>query len=100
MKYFLLLLGSGLAMAGTAQAQIGVRLGGSLARFHTSETESQVVRSTSSTLAGYLMGVTYQLPLMARLALVPEVQYSHERLTLTQASFGMYDGSPGANGPQ
>lgn len=93
MKRFLLLLSASLAVAGAAQAQaqIGVRLGGSLAKLHT--TEGQVVRSRSSTQAGYQVGVWYQVPLTARLSLVPEVQYSHERLTLAQASFAIYDAS-------
>jgi hypothetical protein len=90
MKRFLLLLSASLAVAGAAQAQIGVRLGGSLAKLHT--TEGQVVRSRSGTQAGYQVGVWYQMPL-GRLSLVPEVQYSYERLTLAQASFAIYDAS-------
>jgi hypothetical protein len=92
MKYFLLLLTSGLAITSAAHAQIGVRLGGNLAKFHTTEGQSPSTSSTSGVRAGYQVGITYQLPLTTRLSLVPEVQYSHERLTLTQINFNNYPG--------
>jgi hypothetical protein len=95
MKQFLLVVGGSLLVASAAQAQIGVRLGGSVARFGTGE--GQVVRSTSKAQAGYQVGVTYQLPLTDRLSLVPEVQYSRERLQLEQTSFAISDASFKAN---
>lgn len=95
MKQFLLVLGGSLLVASAAQAQIGVRLGGSLARFGTGE--GQVVRSSSSAQVGYQVGVTYQLPLTGQLSLVPEVHYSHERLKLEQASFAIADAKFKAN---
>ena len=95
MKYLLFLLGSSLAVTGTAHAQLGLRLGGSLAQFHTSP--GQVITSSSSVLAGYQVGFSYQVPLTAWLSLVPEVQYSYERLKLTQVSFALPNGDYAAD---
>jgi hypothetical protein len=89
MKRFLFLLSSGLAVSSAAHAQLGVRVGGSLTRLRT--TEGQVVRSRSSAQSGFLVGLTYQVPLTAHLSLVPEAQYSYERTTLSQASLAVGD---------
>lgn len=89
MKRFLFLLGSSLFVVGTAQAQFGLRVGGSLAKLHT--TTGTNLYSHSSAQLGYQVGVTYQLPLAAWLALVPEVQYSNERTTLTEANYAIPD---------
>lgn len=89
MKHFFLVLGTSLLVASAAHAQLGVRLGGSIAQLHT--TEGQVVHSSSSSQPGYQVGITYQLPLTARLSLVPEVQYSNERMKLAQASYATFD---------
>lgn len=89
MNRFLLLLGGGLFLAGTAQAQVGLRVGGSLSRLRT--TTGTNLYSSSSAQLGYQVGVTYQVPLTTWLALVPEVQYSYERATLSQASFAIAD---------
>lgn len=82
MKRFLFLLGPLLTVAGAAHAQFGVRLGGNTTKLHT--TEGQVVRSSSSAQAGYQVGITYQLPVTSWLSVVPEVQYSQERVKLHQ----------------
>lgn len=89
MKHFLLLLGGSLLATGTAHAQFGLRVGGSLSKLHTS-TGTNLYSSSSSQL-GYQVGVTYQLPLTSWLAVVPEVQYSNERSTLSEASFAIAD---------
>lgn len=89
MNRFLILLGSSLFVAGTAHAQFGLRVGGSLAKLRTT-TGTNLYSSTGAQL-GYQVGLTYQLPLTARLALVPEVQYSNERSTLSEASYAIAD---------
>ena len=82
MKRFLFLLGPLLTVAGAAHAQFGIRLGGNIAKLRT--TEGQVVRSSSSANSGYQVGITYQLPVTSWLSVVPEVQYSQERVRLYQ----------------
>jgi hypothetical protein len=91
MKRFLFLLSTSLTVPSAAHAQFGVRLGGNMAKLHT--TEGQVVRSVSTKQLGYQVGVTYQLPLTSFLSLVPEVQYSLERMRLYQASTFVLDAS-------
>jgi hypothetical protein len=81
---FLLLLGGGLLLAGTAHAQVGVRVGGSLSGFKN--TTSNGFRTTTGSQLGFQAGIYYQVPLGKRLALVPEVQYSNERLNVSQSS--------------
>jgi hypothetical protein len=85
MQRFFLLLAGGLLAAGTAHAQFGLRVGGSLSKLHTSPGTN--LYSRSSTQLGYQVGVTYHLPLTTWLALVPEVQYSDERTTLSEVSY-------------
>lgn len=82
MKRFIFLLSSLLTVAGAAHAQFGVRLGGNIAKLRT--TEGQVVQSNSSAYSGYQVGITYQLPVTAWLSIIPEVQYSQERIKLYQ----------------
>lgn len=89
MTRFLLLLGSSLFIVGTAQAQLGLRVGGSLAQLHTTTGTNRYSRSSAQ--LGYQVGVTYRVPLTAWLALVPEVQYSHERTTLSEANYTIPD---------
>jgi hypothetical protein len=95
MKRFLFLLGASLTVASAAHAQFGVRLGGNMAKLHT--TEGQIVHSSSTEQLGYQVGVTYLLPLTSFLSLVPEVQYSLERMRLYQASTFVLDASFRAN---
>jgi len=89
MTRFLLLFGSSLFVVGTAQAQLGLRVGGSLSQLHT--TTGTNLYSRSSSQLGYQVGVTYRVPLTAWLALVPEVQYSNERATLSEANYTIPD---------
>lgn len=83
MKHSIFLLSSLLAV-GTAQAQVGLRAGGSLAGYRTNTNNT--FRTTTASALGGQVGVFYQLRLSKRLALVPEVQYSVERFTLNTAS--------------
>ncbi|RZL12568.1 MAG: PorT family protein [Hymenobacter sp.] len=77
MKY-LLLLGAGL-LSRPAQAQLGLRLGGNL--LHIASDDSL---ATSSRL-GYQVGLFYQVQLTQRFSLVPEVQFSGERVQVSSA---------------
>jgi hypothetical protein len=90
MKQFLFLLGVGLVWVNGAQAQIGLRVGGNVSKFHTIDGSSYSY-SSSGAKPGYQVGLTYKLPLTKWLALVPEVQYSKEQLTLSQANHAIPD---------
>lgn len=74
-------------MASTAHAQFGLRVGGNLSKLRT--TTGVNLYNSSDARVGYQLGVTYQLPLVAWLSLVPEVQYSYERSTLQQDSYSI-----------
>ncbi|GAB3638261.1 hypothetical protein GCM10027422_38510 [Hymenobacter arcticus] len=89
MKRFSVLLLSGLLLTGAAHAQLGVRVGGSLSKLRTT-TGTNLYNSSDSRL-GYQVGVTYQVPLIPHLSLVPEVQYSNEHTTLSEASYAIAD---------
>jgi hypothetical protein len=92
MKQFLFLLGLGLTMANAAQAQFGVRVGGNASKlYHKDGPYNPYIYSSSSAKLGYQIGLTYQLRLTKWLALVPEVQYNKEQLTLSQANYAMQD---------
>jgi hypothetical protein len=84
MNRFSLVLGSSLLFTGTAHAQLGVRAGGNLAGFTTSTNNG--VRTSTGSQPGYQMALFYQQPLTRHLSLVPEVQYSDERLTMNRSS--------------
>jgi hypothetical protein len=88
-KQFLLLISS-LTFAGTAHAQAGLRAGGSLSGYRH-DTNNNFHTSTDARL-GYQVGVFYQLPLTKRLSLVPEVQYSDERTTVTKTNDVTFEG--------
>jgi hypothetical protein len=98
MKQFLFLLGLGLAMANAAQAQFGVRVGGNASKFHTKD--ESYLQSSSCAKLGYQVGLTYQLRLTNWLALVPEVQYSKEQLTLSQVTIDIVDAGFSADSRQ
>jgi hypothetical protein len=89
MKQFFFLLGIGLAMANAAQAQVGLRLGGSASKLHT--TDDGIMHNSSSAKLGYQAGLTYQIPLTKWLAVVSEVQYSQEHMTLAQVNYAIAD---------
>lgn len=83
MKRFSFLLLGNLLLVSAAHAQFGVRVGSNITKVHI--TDDTPGHSSSGSLAGYQVGLFYQLPLAPHLALVPEVQYSNERFTLTQS---------------
>lgn len=85
MKHFLSFLASSLLLAGTAHAQAGLRVGGTLAHL-TAKGEvpdRYYLEASNSAKLGYQVGLFYQVPLAKRLSLVPEVQFSRERVRLT-----------------
>ncbi len=85
----LLLVTSGLLVAGAAQAQLGVRAGGNL--LHTT-TSSSFVNTRNG--VGYQVGVYYQQPLTKRLSLVPEVQFSREQAQVHLDNYTLIYGQP------
>lgn len=81
MKHVLAFVAGGLLLAGTAQAQAGLRAGGTLAYFPAKPAAYlNYVEARNTAKLGYQVGVFYQVPLTKRLALVPEVQFSRERV--------------------
>lgn len=86
MKSFLL-LSSSLLLTGSVHAQLGVRAGANLTSLH--EGFSPVsFPTTSLAQVGYQLGVFYELPLGARWALVPELQFTRQRQQLRKEGFG------------
>ncbi|WP_158022842.1 porin family protein [Hymenobacter coccineus] len=93
MKYTtipLLIVGLHLLVLPNAHAQAGLRVGGSLAGYVASNNNN--FRNTTGSQLGYQVGAFYQVQLTRRLSLVPEVQYSHERLTLTRTNTLGFEG--------
>lgn len=84
MNHFSLVLCGSLLLPVGAYAQLGVRAGGNLAGFTTSTNNG--VRTSTGSRPGYQVALFYQQPLSQRLSLVPEVQYSDERLTMNRSS--------------
>ncbi|MGI4863761.1 MAG: outer membrane beta-barrel protein [Janthinobacterium lividum] len=81
MKRLLFLLSSCWLLAGSAQAQIGMRAGGELSFFSKNTDEAYNYTNVQRKL-GYQVGIFYQVPLRARLALVPEVQFNREHFAV------------------
>jgi hypothetical protein len=86
MKRALFLLSGSLLVASSAYAQLGVRAGGNTTIL-TKGTRLSDGNPTTSRLAGYQVGLYYQLPLSQHLALVPEVQFSRERFSVSYTPF-------------
>jgi hypothetical protein len=95
MNRFFLLLGSSLLLAGSAQAQLGLRVGGSLTQLSTSQAEdsrSYDTRGSSiSSGLGYQAGVLYVGKLGKRFALVPEVQLRRENAQVSAYDYSYVD---------
>ena len=81
MKHFSTFLAGSLLLAGTAHAQAGLRVGGSFVRL-TPGASSYYIEAETSAKLGYQVGLFYQLSLSKRLSLIPEVQFSRERVQL------------------
>lgn len=85
MKQFLSFLAASLLLAGTSHAQAGLRVGGTLAHLTTKdEVPAQYyIEASNSAKLGYQVGLFYQVPLSERFSLVPEIQFSRERVHVT-----------------
>lgn len=68
----------------SAHAQLGIRVGGNFSGFITS-TNNGYHTSTDNKLS-YQAGFFYEKSITQRLSLVPEVQYSSERMTIRRSS--------------
>jgi hypothetical protein len=87
MKYYSLLLGGSLLLASPTHAQFGLRAGANTMDLRLIDVH--VFTPSTSSRLGYQAGIYYQVPLGRRLTLVPEVQYSRERLTYTQTNYSL-----------
>lgn len=85
MKYRLSFVAGSLLLAGTAHAQAGLRAGGTLThlRARSEVSAPYYIEGSNSAKLGYQLGVFYQIPLGTRFSLVPEVQFSRERVHVT-----------------
>ncbi|HEX8348516.1 MAG TPA: porin family protein, partial [Hymenobacter sp.] len=85
-----------LLLACAAHAQFGIRAGGNVATLST-KTNSQYQRASASNRTGYQVGVFYEKKLTDRLSLVPEVQFSRQRVNLEVEDSGIADAGYYAN---
>lgn len=84
MKQLLSLVAGSLLLAGTAHAQAGLRAGGTLAHLRVKAEVSTpyYIEASNTAKLGYQVGLFYQVPLGHLFSLVPEVQFSRERVHL------------------
>ena len=82
---------TGLLLAGSVQAQFGVRAG-----VNTTTITNKAVRTgqeaSADTQTGYQVGVFYEHKLSEHLALVPELQFSRQRTDLKVRDYSVSDG--------
>lgn len=89
MKRLLLVLGSSWLLTGTAHAQLGVRVGGNLARLtYTGPQQIDNPAFSTKPRLGYQVGVFYEVPLTARFSVVPEVQFCRQSLDESVQNYG------------
>jgi hypothetical protein len=93
MNYLSLFLSGSLLVASPAYAQFGLRTGANTMDLRL--TATGVFTPSTIRRVGYQAGIYYQVALTKRLALVPEVQYSRERLTYTQTNYTLSYYLPG-----
>jgi hypothetical protein len=85
-KKYLLALAGLLPLA--AHAQFGVRAGVHSTRWSSGGRPSNSTYARTTPHLGYQVGLTYQVPLVGHLSLVPELSYSYENLELSADSYG------------
>jgi len=85
----------GLFCAGTAHAQLGIRVGANTASVSAKTQELQEVEAHNR--AGYQLGVFYEKKLTKRWSLAPEVQFSNQRMNMHIVESGVADGGYDAN---
>jgi len=85
MKSLFFPLAGGLLLASPAHGQAGLRAGGTLAHLAMKENvpANYYITASNSAKLGYQVGFFYQVPLSKKVSLVPEVQFSRERVQLT-----------------
>jgi hypothetical protein len=83
----LFLLGGGLLLGGAAHAQLGVQAGANLTALHELFSRNSFPNN-SLACVGYEVGVSYELPLGSRWAVVPQLQFSRESQQLRKEGFG------------
>lgn len=87
------LAASSVVLAGTAHAQVGLRVGGSLMMFNDAFAERFATTASVETKGrlGYQVGVFYQVQLKESpyMSLVPEVQFSREQQAVTLTDVGV-----------
>ncbi|OUJ73361.1 porin family protein [Hymenobacter crusticola] len=81
--------------AGTVHAQLGIRVGANTASVSAKVKEFHEVDTRSR--AGYQLGVFYEKKLTERWSLVPEVQFSNQRMNMHIVESGVADGGYDAN---
>jgi hypothetical protein len=87
----ILLLTSGLLLAGGAQAQVGVRAGLNSATFTNKAVRTGQQASTNARI-GYQVSVFYKQKLSEHLTLVPELQFSRQSTNLDIEDYSVADG--------
>jgi hypothetical protein len=80
----------GLFAAGTAHAQLGIRVGANTSTVSAKTNEFQEVNTHNRT--GYQLGAFYEKKLTERWSVVPEVQFSNQRMNMHVAESGVADG--------
>ena len=85
----LLLLFPGLLLAPAAQAQFGVRAGANYATLSTRADNPNTADADGR--VGYQVGIFYEKKLNGRFSVVPEVQFSHQRVYLEVDAHGIPD---------
>ncbi|WP_324673296.1 porin family protein [Hymenobacter sp. GOD-10R] len=80
----------GLFAASTAHAQLGVRVGANTGSVSAKTDEFQEVNTHNRT--GYQLGAFYEKKLTERWSVVPEVQFSNQRMNMHVVESGIADG--------
>lgn len=80
---FYFILSIYLLLAGTANAQFGLRVGGNFSGFITSTNNGY--RTSTDDKLSYQFGIFYKQQLTQRLSFTPELQYSNEQMTITRS---------------
>lgn len=83
---------SGLLLAGSAQAQFGVRAGLNTATFSNKPLDNSQ-EADIEVRPGYQLGVFYEHKLSEQLVVVPELQFSRQRTHLNVRDYSISDGS-------
>ncbi|MDF7814402.1 porin family protein [Hymenobacter sp. YC55] len=79
-----------LLLAGTAQAQFGLRAGVNSFTLSIQSEEDQ--QASASRKTGYHAGIFYELKLTNKVSLLPEVQYSRQSTNLQVVNYRVADG--------